>query len=58
MDQILLPAKGGKITFNEFHEIEFDLFVTQLLWDDAVGELRPKVIWPPRLAEAEYIHPS
>ena len=58
MDQILLPVKGGKRTFDEFHEVEFNLFVTQMFWDESVGELRPKVIWPPDLAEAEYVHPS
>lgn len=58
MDQILLPVKGGKITFDEFNEVEFDLFVTQMFWDETLQELRPKVIWPSELAEAEYIHPS
>ena len=50
MNQMLIITESGKIQFSTateaYHEIAPFTFVEQLYYDVAVGECRPKVIWP------------
>jgi branched-chain amino acid transport system substrate-binding protein len=50
MNQMLIITESGKIQFSTateaYHEIAPFTFVEQLYYDAAVGECRPKVIWP------------
>ena len=50
LDQMLIITETGKIEFgtgeDNYHEIAPFTFVEQLYYDEALGECRPKIIWP------------
>jgi branched-chain amino acid transport system substrate-binding protein len=50
MEQMLIITESGRIEFSTdpdaYHEIAPFTFVEQLIYDETVGECRPKVIWP------------
>ncbi len=50
MEQMLIITETGRIEFSTdpdaYHEIAPFTFVEQLIYDETVGECRPKVIWP------------
>ncbi len=50
MEQMLIITETGRIEFStepdSYHEIAPFTFVEQLFYNEAIGEPRPKVIWP------------
>jgi hypothetical protein len=54
MPGLTLPVLNDRIRFDRFHEIQFELFVTQLYRDPATGENRGHIVWPPELATAQF----
>lgn len=59
MPQMVEAMKGGKITFSpDFRESKFELYMQQLIWNDAVGETRPKIVWPGSVKETEFVLPE
>jgi branched-chain amino acid transport system substrate-binding protein len=58
MPALTVPVLGGRIRFDEHHEIRYEMFVTQLTRDPASGQTRTQVIWPAELANASLRLPS
>jgi branched-chain amino acid transport system substrate-binding protein len=59
MPEIVEAIKDGTISFSrDYHEVQFQLFMEQLLWNDQVGEVRPKIVWPDNLKETEFVLPD
>jgi branched-chain amino acid transport system substrate-binding protein len=58
MPSLTVPVEGGRIRFDENHEVRFDMFVTQLSRDQASGQTRAQVIWPAELANTTLRLPS
>jgi branched-chain amino acid transport system substrate-binding protein len=59
MPQMVEAIKDGTITFSkDYREVQFDLFMEQLIWDDKVGEVRPKIVWPDNLKEQDFVLPD
>jgi branched-chain amino acid transport system substrate-binding protein len=57
--QMIEAMENGMIRFSDdYQESKFDLYMSQLIWDDSVGELRPKIIWPDTLKETDLILPD
>jgi branched-chain amino acid transport system substrate-binding protein len=50
MEQMLIITETGRIEFSTepdtYHEIAPFTFVEQLFYNEAIGECRPKVVWP------------
>jgi branched-chain amino acid transport system substrate-binding protein len=50
LEQMLIITETGRIEFStepdSYHEIAPFTFVEQLIYDETIGECRPKVIWP------------
>jgi branched-chain amino acid transport system substrate-binding protein len=53
MPALTVPVEGGRIRFDQNHEVRFEMFVTQLTRDAVSGQTRTKVIWPAERANAE-----
>ena len=59
MPQIVEAIKGGFITFSpDYREVQFELFMTQLIWDEKAGECRPKIVWPDTVKEKDFVLPD
>jgi branched-chain amino acid transport system substrate-binding protein len=59
MPQIIEAMKDGTISFTkDFRESQFDLWMEQLIYDPAVSECRPKIVWPDNLKVAEFVLPD
>ena len=59
MPQVVHAMKGQTISFSpDFRESSFDLWMEQLWMDPAVGETRPKIVWPDNLKITEFVLPS
>jgi hypothetical protein len=58
MPALTVPVPGGRIRFDENHEVRFEMFVTQLTRDPASGQTRAQVIWPEGVANASLRLPS
>jgi len=68
LDQMLIITESGKIEFSttadSYHEIAPFTFVEQLVYDEALGESRPVVIWPETapivgtIKQAEFVLPD
>ncbi|MDJ0269941.1 MAG: ABC transporter substrate-binding protein [Aigarchaeota archaeon] len=58
MGELLLPVPGGVIKFKPTGHQTFELYGVQLIWDENVQELRPVIVWPKEIAEAEVRLPS
>ncbi len=57
--EIVEAMDGGVITFSpDFRESKFKLYMEQLIWDPAVSETRPKIVWPDSLKETGFILPE
>jgi len=57
--EMVESMEGGAISFaNPFRESQFKLFMEQLHWDTGQQQLRPKVVWPAELKEAEFQIPD
>ncbi|MFN3650903.1 MAG: ABC transporter substrate-binding protein [Armatimonadota bacterium] len=46
----ILPTVKRKIRFDKNREVRFDLFVTQLFFDEELGRMRSRIVWPASLA--------
>ncbi len=59
MPQLIEAMKGGMIKFSkDYHETKFDLYMEQLFWNDSLGELRPKIVYPENLKETDFVLPE
>jgi branched-chain amino acid transport system substrate-binding protein len=59
MAPMIEEMKDGVITFSpDYRESKFVLYQEQLIWDDAVGETRPKIIWPDSIKETDFVLPE
>lgn len=68
LDQMLIITDNGKIEFSTapdaYHEIAPFTFVEQLIYDNAIGEARPVVIWPESapivgiIKQADFVFPE
>ena len=57
--EMVESMENGTISFaNQFRESQFNLFMEQLRWDAEKQLLRPKIIWPDELKEAEFEIPA
>ncbi|MDI6877022.1 MAG: ABC transporter substrate-binding protein [Methanomicrobiales archaeon] len=59
MPEIVEAMEGSTIRFSEdYRESKFALYMEQLIWDPALNELRPKIVWPDSLKEADFVLPE
>ena len=59
MPQMIEAMKGGVITFtDDFREAKFDLYMEQLIWNETSQELRPVIVWPDHMKEADFVLPA
>lgn len=59
MPQMIEAMKNGVITFtDDYREAKFDLYMEQLIWNDALGELRPVIVWPDHMKDANFVLPD
>ncbi len=59
MPQIIEVMQNGTISFSkDYREATFELYMEQLFWDDAAGELRPKIVWPDNIKETDFTIPD
>jgi branched-chain amino acid transport system substrate-binding protein len=59
MPQMVEAIKDGTISFSkDYREVQFELFMTQLIWDAQAGEVRPKIVWPDNLKETDFVLPD
>ena len=59
MPQKVEAIKDGFITFSpDYREVQFELFVSQLFWDEQAGECRPRIVWPDNLKETGFVLPD
>jgi branched-chain amino acid transport system substrate-binding protein len=59
MPEIVEAMDGGMIKFSpDYREAQFSLFMEQLIWDPAVSEGRPKIVWPDNLKETDFLLPE
>jgi len=68
LDQMLIITDNGKIEFSTdpdaYHEIAPFTFIEQLIYDNAIGEARPVVIWPESapivgtIKQADFVFPE
>ena len=59
MPQIVEAMENGVITFSpDYRESTFELYMQQLIWDESVGETRPKIVWPESVKETDFVLPD
>ena len=59
MPEIVEAIKDGTISFSkDYREVQFSLFMEQLIWDPSVNEVRPKIVWPDNLKVTEFVLPD
>jgi branched-chain amino acid transport system substrate-binding protein len=59
MPEIVEAIKDGNITFSkDYHEVQFSLFMEQLIWNSTANEVRPKIVWPDNLKEQDFVLPD
>jgi len=59
MPQIVEAMQNGVITFSpDYRESKFELYMQQLIWDESVGETRPKIVWPDSVQETDFVLPD
>ncbi|MCQ8894050.1 MAG: ABC transporter substrate-binding protein [Methanolinea sp.] len=59
MPQMVEAMKNGVIKFSEdYREAKFDLFMEQLVWNETAKELRPRIVWPDHMKEADFVLPD
>lgn len=54
MPALTLPVEGGRIRFDSFREVRFDVLIVQLLFDLETGESRSTIVWPSEFANASF----
>jgi len=59
MPEMVEAMKDGTISFSkDYREVQFSLFMEQLFWDAQAGEVRPKIVWPDKLKEQDFVLPD
>ncbi|MDT8357864.1 MAG: ABC transporter substrate-binding protein [Methanomicrobiaceae archaeon] len=59
MPQMVEAMKDGTISFSEeWHESKFELYMSQLVWDENAGEPRPLIVYPDVLSEGDFVLPE
>ena len=59
MPHVIEAMKAGTISFTpDFRESQFDLWMEQLVYNPAIGECRPVIVWPDNLKVASFVLPS
>jgi branched-chain amino acid transport system substrate-binding protein len=59
MPQIVEAMQNGVITFSpDYRESKFELYMQQLIWNESVGETRPKIVWPDSVKETDFVLPD
>ena len=59
MPHVIEAMKAGTISFTpDFRESQFDLWMEQLVYNPAIGECRPVIVWPDNLKVATFVLPS
>jgi branched-chain amino acid transport system substrate-binding protein len=59
LPETIESMKGGRITFSQdAREAEFNLYMEQLKWNETLQELRPEIVWPADLKQADFILPD
>jgi branched-chain amino acid transport system substrate-binding protein len=59
MSQMVEAMKDGVVTFSpDYRESKFELYMQQLIWDESVGETRPKIVWPESVKETDFVLPD
>jgi branched-chain amino acid transport system substrate-binding protein len=59
MPQMIEAMKNGVITFSGDYQVSsFELYMSQLIWDEGAGEPRPEIIWPDSLKETDLVIPD
>ncbi len=59
MPQQIEAMEGGVISFSpDYRESKFKLYMEQLIWDDSIGETRPKIVWPDSVKETDFVLPD
>jgi len=59
MPELIEAMQAGKVIFSpDTREAQFSLYMEQLSWDAAKKELRPKIVWPSVLSQAEFVLPD
>jgi branched-chain amino acid transport system substrate-binding protein len=54
IDQLMIPVPNGKIHFGEKGQQTFEIYGVQLRWNETLKELRPVIIWPSNIKEANF----
>ncbi len=59
MPQFVEAMQNGVIRFTpDYREAKFELFMEQLVWDEAAGGLRPRIVWPDHMKEGDFVLPD
>ena len=59
MPQIVEVMQNGVINFSsDYRESKFALYMEQLIWNESVGETRPKIVWPDSIKETDFVLPD
>ena len=59
MPQMIEAMKGGVIAFtDDYREAKFDLYMEQLVWNETLQDLRPVIVWPTHMKEADFVLPG
>jgi branched-chain amino acid transport system substrate-binding protein len=59
MPQLIELMKDDVITFSsDYRESKFELYMQQLIWNESVGETRPKIVWPDSIKETDFVLPD
>jgi branched-chain amino acid transport system substrate-binding protein len=59
LPQMIEAMKNGVISFSDdYRESSFELYMSQLIRDESVGEPRPRIIWPDSLKETDLALPD
>ncbi len=59
MPQMIEAMQNGVIAFtDDYREAKFDLYMEQLIWNDASDGLRPVIVWPDHMKDAGFVLPD
>ena len=57
LPQMLIPMKGGVITFDENHEIAPICFIEQMYFDEDTNAMKLSIVYPDTMKQQEFILP-
>jgi len=59
MPEFIQSMQGGMISFSpDAREAQFNLYMAQLAWNDTAKTLRPTIVWPSDLQQADFVLPD